>query len=84
MIGIMDSDVSQKLQLKKDLTLPKAIQIMHECEQIKMQSADLRADKSKVDEVRRKQHNDKQRNGFSQRSTGAQQWQFNKQRNKEV
>lgn len=77
-MGMIDSDVSQKLQLEKDLMLPKAIQIMCECEQIKMQSMNLRTDKSKVDEVRCKQHN-----GFSQRSTGEQRWQFNKQRNSE-
>ncbi len=41
-IGIADSNVSEKLQLEPDLTLEKAIQISRQSEQIKTQSADIR------------------------------------------
>ncbi|KAI2648690.1 Transposon Ty3-G Gag-Pol polyprotein [Labeo rohita] len=41
-IGIADSNVSEKLQLEPDLTLEKAIQIARQSELIKTQSADIR------------------------------------------
>ncbi len=41
-IGIADSNVSEKLQLVPDLTLEKAIQISRQSEQIETQSADIR------------------------------------------
>ncbi|KAK7888802.1 hypothetical protein WMY93_024362 [Mugilogobius chulae] len=43
-IGISDSDVSQKLQLETELTLEKAIQIARQNEQIKQQNNSMRAD----------------------------------------
>lgn len=53
MIGIMDSDVSQKLHLESDLMLEKAIQIARQSEQIKKQHMDVSAAAdNEVDEVR--------------------------------
>lgn len=43
-IGISDSDVSQKLQLETELTLEKAIQIARQNEQIKQQNTSMRAE----------------------------------------
>lgn len=43
-IGISDTDVSEKLQLEPDLSLEKAIQIARQNEQIKQQNVGLRAD----------------------------------------
>lgn len=51
-IGIQDNEVSQKLQLKADLTLEKAIQLARQSEQIIKQSVDVRGD-SEVNAVRR-------------------------------
>uniref|UniRef100_A0AAV2IZN7 Uncharacterized protein n=1 Tax=Knipowitschia caucasica TaxID=637954 RepID=A0AAV2IZN7_KNICA len=39
-IGIMDKEVSQKLQLEADLTLERAIQLARQSEQVKQQSAE--------------------------------------------
>ncbi|KAI4898509.1 hypothetical protein NFI96_006164, partial [Prochilodus magdalenae] len=52
-IGLTDSDVSQKLQLEPELTLEKAITVARQSEQIKKQQANLRAEKH-VDELRSK------------------------------
>ncbi|XP_047227608.1 uncharacterized protein LOC124871995 isoform X2 [Girardinichthys multiradiatus] len=41
MIGILDHDVSQGLQLEPDLTLERAIQIARQSEQIKLQTISL-------------------------------------------
>lgn len=50
-IGISDNEVSQKLQLKLDLSLERAIKIACQSEQIKQQNVSLRADCA-VDAVR--------------------------------
>lgn len=70
-IGIMDKDVSHKLQLEADLTLERAIQLARQSEQVKQQSAERV--ETTVNEVRQKQYNstkrsyDKPRQGQGQR-----------------
>lgn len=54
-IGIMDKEVSQKLQLEADLTLERAIQLARQSEQVKQQSAE-RVENT-VNEVRQKHYN---------------------------
>lgn len=39
-IGILDKEVSQRLQLEADLTLERAIQLTRQSEQVKQQSAE--------------------------------------------
>lgn len=50
-IGIADSDVSQKLQLEPDLTLEKAISIARQSELIKVQNARDRSTENEVSAV---------------------------------
>ncbi|CAL1594813.1 unnamed protein product [Knipowitschia caucasica] len=70
-IGIMDKEVSQKLQLEADLTLERAIQLARQSEQVKQQSAE-RVEIT-VNEVRQKQYNstrrsyDKPHQGYGQK-----------------
>lgn len=52
-IGILDNDVSQKLQLEPDLTLEKAIQLARQNEQIKQQHNDMCRDTA-LNAIRRK------------------------------
>ena len=70
-IGIMDKEVSQKLQLEAGLTLERAIQLARQSEQVKQQGAERV--EATVNEVRQKQYNstrgsyDKPRQGHGQK-----------------
>ena len=55
-IGIVDKEVSEKLQMMADLTLAKAIEQARQCEMVKQQMAAPSLDKS-IDFVRHKGHN---------------------------
>ena len=50
-IGILDNEVSQRLQLEADLTLERAIQLARQSEQVKQQSAERVETGSEVSEV---------------------------------
>lgn len=54
MIGILDEEVSQRLQLEADLTLERAIQLACQSEQVKQQSTEYV--ESGENEVRRQQY----------------------------
>ena len=53
-IGILDSEVSQKLQLESDLTLEKAISMTRQFDLIKTQNADATSMEHEVSAVTRK------------------------------
>lgn len=75
-IGIMDKEVSHKLQLEADLTLEKAIQLARQSEQVKQQSA-ARVETT-VNEVRQKQYNSTKRSYDKPRQAPGQKYE-NKQ-----
>ena len=58
-IGILDNEVSQRLQLEADLTLERAIQLGRQSEQVKQQSAERV--ETGVNEVRHKQYGNTRR-----------------------
>lgn len=75
-IGIMDKDVSQKLQLEADLTLERAIQLARQSEQVKQQSAERV--ETTVNEVRRKEYNSTRRSYDKPRQGQGQKYSENK------
>lgn len=72
-IGIIDKEVSQKLQLEADLTLERAIQLARQSEQ---QSAEHL--ETTVNEVRQKQYNSTRRSYDKQRQGQGQKYSENK------
>lgn len=75
-IGIMDKEVSQKLQLEADLTLERAIQFARQSEQVKQQSAERV--ETTVNEVRHKQYNSTRRSYDKPRQGQGQKYSENK------
>ncbi|XP_026020736.1 uncharacterized protein K02A2.6-like [Astatotilapia calliptera] len=70
-IGLIDKDVSQKLQLEADLTLDKAIQLARQSEQVKQQSADRV--ESTVNEVKQRHYNSMRRSYYQPHQVREQQ-----------
>uniref|UniRef100_A0A669BGT0 Gypsy retrotransposon integrase-like protein 1 n=1 Tax=Oreochromis niloticus TaxID=8128 RepID=A0A669BGT0_ORENI len=70
-IGLIDKDVSQKLQLEGDLTLDRAIQLARQSEQVKQQSAERV--ESTVNEVKQRHYNSMRRSYYQPRQVREQQ-----------
>ena len=70
-IGILDNEVSQRLQLEADLTLERAIQLGRQSEQVKQQSAERV--ETGVNEVRHKQYGNTRRSYDNSRQPQGQQ-----------
>ena len=70
-IGILDNEVSQRLQLEADLTLERAIQLARQSEQVKRQSAERV--ETGVNEVRHKQYGNTRRSYDNKRQPQGQQ-----------
>ena len=76
-IGILDNEVSQRLQLEADLTLERAIQLARQSEQVKRQSAERV--ETGVNEVRHKQYGNTRRSYDNSRQPQGQQHSDTKQ-----
>ena len=68
MIGILDNEVSQRLQLEVDLTLERAIQLARQSEQVSAERVE-----TVVNEVRHKQYGNRRRSYDNSRQPQGQQ-----------
>ncbi len=68
-IGIRDKQVSQKLQMKSDLTLRTAIEMARHCELIKFQNTEGVKSTEHVDNVKSLRKKEYRRTGTQQKFT---------------
>lgn len=64
-IGISDKELSEKLQLRSDLTLEKAVEIARQSEMVKSQIKDQSVSSTNVEAVRKHEHGSQGRGQFS-------------------
>ena len=68
LIGIRDKQVSQKLQMRSDLTLRTAIEMARHCELIKSQNTEGEKHAQHVDNIKSVKKNVHKRTGYSGRT----------------